>query len=275
LQGAYASSSSTIDLDTGITTTSTDPLQQGAHIDVSLRSNQTTLATRAQVGLQWDATAALRLALVLRSPAVRVITWGQSSRVTSLAVFLPGSAPQQAQLFEQLEPTGGLSIVEPGRIGGGGAWTRGDWSARLEAEWSPALQRLQASELASWNFRAGVLHQWDRDLAVGAGVFYDGARTRASDGTVALNTWGLSGGVDYRPAKVVEAMGGLGSWDLKTGIAVRLTYGVGKGPGMTVVPFAFSSSVIPIFPGQDTQGFQEVPASSFEGSIQFFTGLSF
>jgi hypothetical protein len=275
LQGAYSTSSAVIDLDIGLQTTSSDPLQQGAHLAVSVRGDETHLAGRAVVGLQWDATEELRLALVLRSPAIQVAAWGQLSRVSSVAALLPGFAPQQAQLLEQVDVAGGVSIVEVGRIYGGGAWSRGRWSVRLEGDWGPGLIRTVASERASWNVRAGALYQWDADTCVGAGLFREGARTRASDGALALDTYGISGGVDFRPEKVVRALGGGTSWDLLTGIAVRAAFGVGHGPGMTVVPFDLSQSVLPIFPGQQGQGFQEVPARSFEGSLNFFTALKF
>jgi len=275
LQGAYSTSSTIIDLDTGLQTNSTDPLEQGAHINVSVRGDETHLAGRVVVGLQWDATDALRLALVLRSPVVQVASLGNLSRVTSVAALLPGFAPQQAQLLEITEPTGGLSVIDVGRIYAGGAWSRGPWSIRLEADWGPGLVRVLATERPSWNARAGGLYEWDPDLSVGAGLFREGARTKASDGTLALDTYGLSGGINMRPAKVVQALGGGDTWDLLTGIAVRVAYGTGLGPGMTVVPFDFSQSVVPIFPGQASQGFQEVPAHSFEGSLNFFTALMF
>jgi hypothetical protein len=60
-----------------------------------------------------------------------------------------------------------------------------------------------------------------------------------------------------------------------TGFAVRAAYGTGKGPGMTIVPFDPSSSVLPIYPGREEQPFQEVPAHALEGSIHFFTAISF
>jgi hypothetical protein len=275
LQGAYSTSSAVIDLDTGLQTTSSDPLEQGAHLNVSVRGDDTFLAGRAVVGLQWDATEELRLALVVRSPAIQVAAWGQVSRVTSVAALLPGFAPQQAQLLEQVDVDGGLSVVEVGRIYGGGAWRRGPWSLRLEGDWGPGLIRSLSTERPSWNVRAGALYQWDADTCVGVGLFREGTRARASEGRLALDSYGLSGGVDFRPTKVVKALGGGDTWDLLTGIAVRASWGVGQGPGMTVVPFDFSQSVVPIFPGQQSQGFLEVPASSFEGSLNFFTALKF
>ncbi len=275
LQGAYSSSTSVIDLDTGLQTTSTNPRDQGAIINVSIRDDQSILAARALVGVQWDVTEALRLALAVRSPSVRAVAWGQTTRVTSVSVLLPGYDIQQSQGIEEIEPSAGLSVIDVGRVYGGAAWSSGRWSVRLEGDWGPALRRNRNAETANWSARTGATYQWSPDLRVGAGLFRDGARSQASDGTLALDTYGLAGGVDYRPAKVVEALGGGDSWDLITGIAVRCAYGVGKGPGMTVVPFDYASSVLPILPGLQEQEFQEVPAHSLGGSIDFFTALKF
>jgi long-subunit fatty acid transport protein len=278
LQGAYSSSATVIDLNAAVRTSSTDPLEQGALLDVSIRGEDTMLATRAVVGLQWDATESLRLALVLRSPVVRVTGWGQATRVTSVAVLLPGTPPDQrgqAQVMELVEPGSGLSIVDVGRIYGGTAWTRGPWSVRLDGDWGPELVRVIASLRSTWNVRVGALYQVDPDLCVGAGLYRDAARGKASDGTLALDTYGISGGVDFRPAKVVKALGGGESWDMITGIAAQASFGVGKGPGMTIALFDTSGSVVPILPGQASQGFQEVPARSLAGSVSFFTSLRF
>jgi len=275
LQGGYSTSASVIDLDTGLETTSTDPLQQGAHLNISIRDEQSYLALRALLGLQWDVTDQVRLALAVRTPVVQVVSWGKTSRVTSVAALLPGFAPQQGQLLEEAEPTGGLTVVDPGRVYLGVAWTGGPWDLRADLDWGPALRRNRNSENASWGGRVGAIYRVDRDLRVGAGLFRDGARSQASDGVPSLDTYGIAGGIDFRPAKVIAALGGGETWDLLTGIAVRGAYGTGKGPGMTIVPFDFASSVVPIFPGQASQGFQEVPAHSLEGSIHFFTALGF
>jgi long-subunit fatty acid transport protein len=275
LQGAYSSSSQVLNLDTGIETSSTDPLEQGAHLNVNLRDDQSYLASRALVGLQADVTDELRLALVLRSPVVRIVGWGSTTRVTSVAALLPGYGAQQGQLLEATRPSTGLSVVDVGRVWAGGAWTRGRWSVRVDVDWGPALYRNRRHERASWGARAGTLYSFSPNLQIGAGLFRDGARTLASEGALSLDYYGIAGGIDFRPAKVLAALGGGETWDLTTGIAVRGAWGVGKGPGMTIVPFDFGSSVVPIFPGKQEQAFQEVPAHGLEGSIHFFTALGF
>jgi long-subunit fatty acid transport protein len=275
LQGAYSSSSQVLNLDTGIETSSTNPLEQGAHLNVNIHDDQSYLALRALFGLQADLTDELRLALTLRTPVVRGVGWGKTTRVTSVAALLPGYGAQQGQLLEEIRPSSGLSVVDVGRISAGAAWTRGPWSVRLDGDWGPALRRVRRNERASWDARVGALYRWSPNLQVGAGLFREGSRTRASEGTLSLDYYGLAGGIDYRPAKVVAALGGGESWDLTTGIAVRGAWGVGKGPGMTIVPFAFDTSIVPIFPGKQEQGFQEVPAHGLEGSLHFFTALGF
>jgi hypothetical protein len=206
---------------------------------------------------------------------VGVTSWGTTTRVTSVAALLPGYGAQQGQLLEELKPSAGLSVIDVGRVAVGAAWTRGAWSVRLDGDWGPALRRARRHEQASWDARLGALYRWSPDLLVGAGIFRDGSRTRASEGALSLDYYGIAGGIDYRPAKVVEALGGGKSWDLTTGIAVRGARGFGKGPGMTIVPFDFASSTVPIFPGKQDQGFQEVRATALEGSIHFFTALGF
>lgn len=275
LQGAYATSVSVVDLQTSITTTSADPLQQGAHVNVSVRSDESMVAGRALLGVQWDVTGSLRLGLVVRSPAVRVLAWGTTTRLLSASVLLPGYAPQVAQVVRQTSPEAGLSVVDVGRLSAGLAWAAGAWDVRLDGDWNPVFLRRDGAAREAWSVRAGALHRWSEDLTVGAGAFREGARLLASQGHFALDTYGLTAGLSYRPARVVRALGGGKAWDLVTGLAVRAAYGTGHGPGMTVVPFALDQSQLPILFGREGGGFLEVPARSLDGSLHVFTTLSF
>lgn len=275
LQGAYATSASVVDLQTAITTTSTDPLQQGAHVNVSIRSDESMVAGRALLGAQWDATEALRLAVVVRTPSVRVLAWGTTTRLLSVSVLLPGYAPQVGQLVDQTSPEDGLSVVDVGRLSAGLAYARGGWDLRLDGDWSPVLFRRSMAAHETWSVRAGAVHHWSEDLTLGAGAFREGARSVASQGRFALDTYGVTFGLSYRPAKVVQALGGGKGWDLVTGLAARAAYGTGTGPGMTVVPFKLSDSQLPILFGQGDRGFLEVPARSLDGSLHVFTTMSF
>lgn len=275
LQGAYTSASSVVDLDTSIDTTSADPLEQGEHVNVSIRSDVSALAGRVLLGLQWDVSPALRLAAALRSPSWRVYAWGDTTRLISYSVLLPGYQPQIGQVVQRAEPAAGVSTIDVGRVSAGLRWERGGWSARVDWDWSPALDRSTDGARASWNLRAGLLRVVGRDLTVGLGAFREGTRKVASQGALAVDLYGLAGGVSYRPSKVVHALGGGTDWDLLTGLGVRLAYGQGVGPGMIVRPFDLSSSDLPILVGDPGRGFLEVPARAFDGSVHVFTSLAF
>jgi hypothetical protein len=275
LQGAYTTASSVVDLDTSLETGSADPLERGEHVNVSIRSDVSALAGRALLGLQWDVAPGVWLAAALRSPSWRVHAWGDTTRLISYAVLLPGYAPQIGQLVEHGAPAAGVSTIDVGRVSAGLRWERGGWSARVDWGWSPALDRTTDGARASWNLRAGLLRVVDRDLTVGLGAFREGTRNLASQGALAVDMYGLAGGVSYRPSKVVQALGGGSDWDLLTGLGARVAYGEGLGPGMILRPFALSSSQLPILVGETGRGFLEVPARAFDGSLHVFTSLAF
>jgi len=275
LQGAYASSTSVVDLDTSLTTTSADPIQQGAHLNVSIRSDETALAGRLLLGLQWDVGPSLRLALAVRSPSSRVKAWGTTTRLISVSALLPGYGPQVQQALQTTHPAGGLSVVDTGRLSGGLRWDLDPWSLRLDGDWSPALERASGGAQEAWNLRAGALYRASEALVLGGGAFREGARSVASQGRLAVDAYGLTAGVSYRPAKVERTPGGGRSWDLLTGIAGRVAYGTGLGPGITVVPFQLSASHLPILFGDPDNGYLEVPARTLEASLHVFTTLSF
>jgi long-subunit fatty acid transport protein len=275
LQVAYTTSTTVVDLSTSLDTTSLDPLEQGSHVNVSVRGDQTSLAGRALLGLQWDATTSLRLAVNLRSPSVRGPVWGGATRLLSASALLPGYPPQVEQLTEQVTPVEGPSIVEPGRLSAGLSWRRGRWRTGLDGEWSPPLDRTTGGAPESWNLRVGVLYLWSDDLLLGGGLFREGAKQLASQGRLQLDTYGFTAGVSYRPEKVIRTLGGGQDWDLLTGLAVRGAYATGLGPGMVMQPFDLSRSALPIQFDSPERAFQEVPARSMEGSLHVFTSLQF
>lgn len=275
LQGAYSTSTLVLDLDTSLETTSALPLERGSHVNVSYRSNESMVAGRGILGLQWDVVEALRLAVALRSPSVRVLAWGNTTRLLAVSVMLPGYAPQQGQVVSEVAPSSGLSIVDVGRISAGLAWEPAPWSVRLDGEWSPALDRATAGAKPSWNARLGVLYQLTGDTVLGAGAFREGARAKASQGDLEIDQYGLTGGVSFRPAKVLGTPGGGKSWDLLTGVAGRIAYGTGHGPGMVIRPFDLGSSQLPVLFGRENGDFLEVPARRFDASLHVFTSLAF
>jgi len=275
LQGAYSPRVWTRDLNASLSTDSTDPLQQGGHLAFSERGDYSYLAVRALVGVQWDATPAIRLAAAVRSPSVRVLPWGSVSRVTSAAVLLPGVPPTEYQAVEEVHPERGLSIVEPVRLYGGLRVVRGPWTWAAEADWHPALKREIGSYRSAWNARLGATWRLTPDLVAGGGLFRDtSSAVAATQGTASIDYYGLAGGLEYRPSAVVRALGGGTSWDLLTAIAVRGAYGTGVFPGIHFVPIDSQGLASTTFPAEVFSS-QEVPARAFEGSLSFFTSIAF
>jgi hypothetical protein len=218
----------------------------------------------------------VRLALALRTPAVRLAAWGDAALQVSYASLLPGFSPQEGQETFLSTPASSLSVVEVGRVLAGVAWERAGWSLRADVDWGPRLDRRHdGAAHATWNVRAGLLHRSSDDLVVGAGLFREAARDLAAQGAISLDRVGATAGVSFRPEKVVRALGGGTGWDLLTCVAARVAVGTGSGPGMVVVPFDLARSQLPILPGQADRGFLSVPARSLEGSLHVFTTLAF
>lgn len=273
LQGAYSTRLGSIDFNASIKTDSADPLERGSHIDFSERVDLSFLGVRALGGLQWDATPALRLALSVRSPGVRIFSWGEATRVISAAVLLPGVPPTEYQVVEELPTEAGVSVVEPVRLSAGLRWARPGFTLAAELDWNPALDRWFNGLAESWNARLGATWQLGPDLQVGAGLFRDASTAATGQAALAIDYYGLAGGVIYRPRAVVKALGGSGTWDMLTGVAVRGAYGNGTFTGVAFVPVDASGRAAT--DPQAALGTQEAPARSFEGSLSLFTSISF
>ncbi len=273
LQGAYSTRLGALDLNAAIKTDSADPLEQGSHVDVSERIDLSYLGVRAMGGLQWDVTPALRLALAVRSPGVRVISWGEATRVISAAVLLPGLPPTEYQVTEELPQDTGVSVVEPVRLYAGLRWQRERFTLAAEFDWHPALDRWLTGLTEAWNVRTGGTWRLTPDLLVGAGLFLDASAAASGQTALAVDYYGLAGGVVYRPRAVVKALGGADTWDLLTGLAVRGAYGRGTFTGVTFVPVeaAERAATDPT----SVLATHEAPARSFEGSLSLFTSISF
>lgn len=272
LEGGLLTSEEWIELNTTLNVTPTTPQQTGALVHVRVREVTNSLAMRAVLGAQWAISKSLKVGVAVRSPQVQATRWGQHVQVALVGALLPGYAPQVASDVDTTPPTQGLVLMEPGRGLAGAVVDLGALSLRADAEWSPALA--SAHLAPSVRLRLGALYVVSPDLRIGLGTSFDSARTRASDGALSLDTYGLSGGLTYRADKVVKALGG-GLWDLLGTVAVAGVYGVGSAPGMTMVPFDFSKSVVPVFPGASNRPFQEVPAWSLDLSIHFMTTVKF
>jgi hypothetical protein len=274
LQGLYRTQVEVLDLSVSYATPSSPPFEQGLFIDLSIRDDQTMLGARAVAGVQWDAGDHWRLAAVLRSPLARAYAFGGTDRIVSYSEYEAGEAPVFGREVDVLEPESGLSIVEPGRVSIGVAWRNGRTSLRAEVDWQPALERTLRTQRSLWNARAGGTLRLHENAVLGLGLFTDHARGSAAEGFSEVDLYGLAGGLEYRPAYVVQAIGGTGRWDLLVTLTVRGAFGTGKAPAMRL-DFDTPEFVLPIFPGQEDQPFLEAPARVFEGAVNLFTAIVF
>jgi hypothetical protein len=274
LQGLYRTQVEVLDLSVSYATPSAPPYDEGLFLDLSIRDDETMLGARAVAGVQWDASGRWRLAAVVRSPLVRVYAFGGADRIVSLSEYTAGADPIFGREVDVLEPESGLSIVEPGRVSLGAAWRDGRTSLRAEVDWQPALERRLRTQRSLWNVRAGGTVRLDENAVLGLGLFTDHARGEASQGFIEIDRYGLAGGLEYRPAHVVRAIGGTGRWDLLVTLAVRGAWGTGKAPAMRL-DFVNADFVVPILPGEEDQPFLEAPARAFEGSVNLFTAIVF
>jgi hypothetical protein len=86
--------------------------------------------------------------------------------------------------------------------------------------------------------RLGLLHEASADLRWGAGCFADRTRESGRSGTLAVDQYGIAGGVDYRPPPVRAARSPGASWDMRLGIALRYAFGTGRILRLDVDPFS-------------------------------------
>jgi hypothetical protein len=273
LQGSYSTRLGAVDFNASLKTDSADPLEGGSHLDLSERVDLSYLGLRALGGLQVDVTPEVRLALAVRSPAVRVLTWGSATRVVSAAVLLPGVPPTEYQITQELPRGTEPAVVEPVRLYAGLRWARGRWTLAAEADWHPALDRWLTGQGAAWNGRAGGTCQLSPDLTAGIGLFRDTSAMATGQTATTFDYYGLAGGVVYRPRAVVAALGGSGSWDMLTGLAVRGAYGTGSFTGARFSPVDPAGRALPAAAMSLTP--QEAPAEALEGSLSLFTSIVF
>jgi len=266
LQGAYATDVRTVDVNTSLQTSSSNPLETGGHVVYSERRDQGLLGLRTLVGIQWDASREVRVAAAVRGPTFRLFAWGPHNTFFTTAALLPGIPPTQSQTTTQETAARGQSIVEPVKLYGGMRFAGERWTLAVEVDWHPALDGQFGNFKEGWSARLGGTWRANADLLIGTGFFQDSASTEASDGKTAMNYAGFAGGVTYRPSAVVKALGGMKSWDLLTCVAVRGAYGWGKYQGLSLDP-GVGQPVVVTFPNSAVK--------LIEGSISFFTAIIF
>jgi hypothetical protein len=200
-------------------------------------------------------------------------SWGNSSRVVSAAALLPGVPPTEVQVTETFPPPRGPKAVEPLRLCGGLRYAGARWTASVEADWSPALAQEQFGYVQAVNVRVGATWRLSTDLLVGAGLFRDTTATAPGQGVANLDYSGVAGGLVFRPTAVIKALGGLDTWDMLTGLAVRGAYGTGDVAGYQVTYFDAAGWAVTDPSATVTP--HAAPARSFEGSFSLFTTIAF
>ena len=204
--------------------------QTGATSSASLRGTPSQLAARLGLGLQWDVVPSCTIAAALKTPTLSLRTFGAFTTVDQSASLLPGAAPEVTFMQGSAPVTGTL---EPWRIALGSAFAVGGTSVRAELDW----QSPRAGRSGTVNGRVGVLRAVTSDLAWGAGFFTDRSRDVVSTGTLSIDYYGVSAGVDYRPPPVRSARPAGATWDVRTSLAVRYALGVGEVQRLQASPF--------------------------------------
>ena len=206
-----------LDLFAGALTSST---QNGATASASIRGTPSQFAGRLGLGLQWDVAPAWSVAAAVKTPALALVTVGGLTTVVESVSVLPG-APPSVEFAQSSSPVS--RIAEPWRLAAASAVAIGDSSLRAELDW----QAPQGSRHGVFNGRAGLLRTATPDLTWGVGFFTDLSREDVRSGSLAVDYYGVSGGVDWRPPPVRAARGPGATWDMRASLAVRYAYGFG------------------------------------------------
>jgi hypothetical protein len=224
----YDASEDFVSLFAAATTDSPVPEERGGTLTFTSGGAPVQFALRFGAGAQWDAAPWLRLGVAAKTPSLVLARRGTISVRSAQAALFPGVPPTVAFSQTQGEP---LRLQEPWRIAAGGAVAVGGWSLRAEGDWQAAV----SGQRAVANVRLGALHDGG-DVRWGAGLFTDRTRELASSGGLAVDYYGATAGVFYRPSPVRAARARGEAWDLWTSLAVRYAYGTGEAMGLGLAP---------------------------------------
>jgi hypothetical protein len=274
-QAAYSTTDRWVEFDTTIATDSTNLLEQGAHLHVRVREKTSILAVRGVLGVQWNPLEPLHLAFVVHTPRAQLLRSMDRVQVILAGSLLPGYGAQEISQIDVKPPPTQLHLIDTTRLLAGARLELGRLSLRADAEWSPAFAFEGTTLREGVRLRLGALYTWNENVTVGVGGSWANARLLASEGNLALNTVGLSGGITSRSNDVIRALGGSDKWDLLSTIGVAAVYGYGAAPGIAVSPLNLSESVLPVLPGSTDQPFIEVPTRSVDVSVHLMSTLKF
>ena len=204
------------------------PEERGGTVSVTSSGKPRQFALRFGAGLQWDVTSILALGIAVKTPSVVLAQQGGTTTTVSVTALVPGSPPAIAFSRGQSDP---MRLAEPWRITAGGAAALGAVSLRMEGDW----QAPASGQRGVVNVRLGALYDAG-DIRWGAGLFSDRTRNVASSGELAVDYYGATAGLFYRPAPVQKARTRGEAWDLWTNLGVRYAHGMGHATGFGIAP---------------------------------------
>jgi hypothetical protein len=209
-------------------TDSPAPQERGGALSFTSSGAPAQFALRFGAGAQWDVAPWLTLAVAAKTPSFAIARRGGITSSATDTVLFPGVPPDVHFVRTGAEP---LRLDEPWRVAAGGAAAVGAWSVRAEADWQARI----SGQRAVANARLGALHGLG-DVRWGAGLFTDRGRDVAGSSGLAVDYYGATAGVSYRPPPVRAARARGGTWDVWTTFALRYAYGTGTATGLGIAP---------------------------------------
>lgn len=198
----------------------------------------TRVATEPRLGVQWDVSPEITLALSAAGPRLQVLRSGEES--VSLSVTDLSAAPdRQLMTFSEREPSRGesLGVSALGRYALAMAYHVGSSIVRAELDVQPGYTsaRTQVDRRSTWNVRAGWTWRVAESTSVGLGVFSDrGTNRDRGDASGASRTdfYGASAGIELSDILRLLDVERADSLILSTVFAVRYAYGRGFEGGL-------------------------------------------
>jgi hypothetical protein len=213
------------------TTDSPVPDERGASVSITSSGSPSQLALRFGGGVQWEVTPALTLGAAAKTPSVVLARQGTLTTTSSLTALIPGVPP--TILFSQAQEP--LRLPEPWRLTAGASVALHALSLRAEVDW----QAPASGQRGVLNARLGALVDAGH-VRWGGGLFTDRTRALESSGGLAVDYYGATAGILFRPDRVRDARARGESWDLWTSLGMRYAHGTGRATGFGIAPLGGS-----------------------------------
>jgi len=192
------------------------------------------------VGVQWEVTQNLALAVNARGPRLGVYNAGEETRSDSIAIG-EGTQLLLAQSVSQKLDGKALTLARLGRYFVGAAYRFGATLVSVDGDLQPGLVNLDAGidRKMAWNLRVGATRRLSEKLMLGAGLFTDrGADRRNEEGLLSggADFWGGTLGVAFDDRHHLAPGEPVDSLRFSTLFALRYAYARSKLTNLTVDP---------------------------------------